>query len=306
MITKIHDPKNNPQKVSENTGSCVKLADYLSKEDPVEKPFFSHLEDQVSVSDVIRKIDNNKRTLKRHEDKFYMLSYDPSADEISYIVEKVTGKNIKELSELTSEERQSVFNIFRDYSRDCMNIYAKSFYRDKELTADDLVYFGKVEEFRYYTYEDEEVKNGLKKRGEKKPGLNLHVHIIVSRMDVSQTMRLSPLTSRGNINKLNGQAVKNGFSIKQWHVECLDMFSNKYGYIFPKKQFVSNQYKTAKIRNYFQNQIINQALEGFEEEQKMLSNARKIRTLIKSPKTVIKGYLRQKINNILFDREQGL
>ena len=306
MITIIHDPKDNPQKCSKNTGSCVKMVNYLSKENVVDKPFFSHYEDNVSASDVIRRIDNNKRTLKRNEDKFYMLSYDPSADEIKYIVRKFIGKDIEEFTELSYDEKQLVFNIFRDYSRDCMNVYAKSFYRDKELTANDLVYFGKVEEFRYYTYEDEEVKNGTRKRGDIKPGLNLHVHVVVSRMDASQTMRLSPLTSKGNINKLNGQLVKNGFSIKQWHNDCLEVFSNKYGYVYPKRQYEREKHINLRIRNYIQNQATIQLMDGMEEEQKMLSNIRKIKRLAHSPKSIIKGYVRQKINNILFEREQGL
>lgn len=43
---------------------------------------------------------------------------------------------------------------------------------------------------RHYTYLDEEVKDGLRSKGDLKEGLQLHAHVIVSRMDVTQTISL--------------------------------------------------------------------------------------------------------------------
>lgn len=80
------------------------------------------------------------------------------------MVKLTTGKVVNELSELSTEERILVFNEFRSYVRECMEIYAKNFNRDRELTANDLVYFGRIEEFRHFTGFDEEVKLGLKNR----------------------------------------------------------------------------------------------------------------------------------------------
>jgi hypothetical protein len=59
----------------------------------------------------------------------------------------------------------------------------------------DILYFGKVENHRYYTHTDEEVKQGLAKRGEQKPGEQIHVQIIVSRKDITDSIRLSPLNN---------------------------------------------------------------------------------------------------------------
>ena len=94
------------------------------------------------------------------------------------MVKLTTGKVVNELSELSTEERILVFNEFRSYVRECMEIYAKNFNRDRELTANDLVYFGRIEEFRHFTGFDEEVKLGLKKQGDIKPGLNL-MHMLL-------------------------------------------------------------------------------------------------------------------------------
>lgn len=72
-----------------------------------------------------------------------------------------------------------------------MEIYARSFNRERTLSAEDLVYFGRIEEYQHYSYKDEEARL-IEERGQLKEGLNLHAHIIVSRMDVTQTIALSP------------------------------------------------------------------------------------------------------------------
>ena len=63
--------------MSVNAGSCVKLAHYLDKESGSGKFFFSQNQDSVPLTEVIQKIDNNKKTLKNNHDKFNMLSYNP-------------------------------------------------------------------------------------------------------------------------------------------------------------------------------------------------------------------------------------
>lgn len=39
-------------------------------------------------------IDNNHRTLKSNDDKFYMLSINPSGDEQRHLIERVTGRKV--------------------------------------------------------------------------------------------------------------------------------------------------------------------------------------------------------------------
>ena len=305
MYSKLHRPEKNEVGMSFNANSCVKLADYLNKETGVEKTFFSHRENKVGLTEVINRIDNNKRSLKNKQDKFYMLSYNPSEKEIAHLVKKVTGREVKSLSELSERERTQVFQEFREYVRDCMNIYASKFNREKDLTADDLVYFGRIEEYRHYTKDDEDVKLGLKKAGEPKEGLQMHAHIIVSRMDATQTISLSPLAkSMGNANILNGKIVKNGFSMKDWQYECFEHFSEKYGYIAPaEERFYHKSVGYEKYRSRIKNKIVNEMLEGFNEERKLLSGVKTVTAFIHPSKKAINMYLMRKIKNILFDND---
>lgn len=304
MITKIDKAKEIAPGVLENSGSCVKLAGYTSKETNAEKTFFSHTENYVPLSEVIHKIDNNKRTLKRRQEKFYSLNYDPSEKEIRFFVYKVTGKKVDTLEQLSFKDRKKVFDEFREYVRGCMDIYAKSFYRERELSANDLVYFGHIEETRYYTKESPEVREGLKKIGEKKPGLHMHAHIIVSRMDATQTVALSPRAkARESINKLNGKSVKCGFHLKKWHQGCVELFSNKYVCIDSYYQHKQQIYRTDEFLRTTKAQIIKEAMEGMEEEKRVLGNVNKIIRITRSPKKMMKGYLKRKIKDILFSNE---
>jgi len=79
-----------------------------------------------------------------------------------------------------------------------MDAYAQNFKRDGVNSHEDLVWFAKLENYRYYNYNDPEVKQGIKKRGDRKEGEQLHVQVIVSRKDATNTIKLSPMnTSRG-------------------------------------------------------------------------------------------------------------
>lgn len=306
MYSKLHRPKKNGLGMSDNSSSCVKLAHYLNKESGSGKYFFSQYQDCVPLTEVIQKIDNNKKTLKNNQDKFYMLSYNPSQREISHLIREVTGKdNVLALSSLTDKEVEMVIAEFKNYVRDCMDIYAKNFNRDKNLSSEDLVWFGRVETERHHTYLDEEVKDGVKSRGDLKEGLQLHAHVIVSRMDVTQTMSLSPLAkSMGNVNILNGKAVKNGFSMKGWQVGCFQHFSNKYGYIATTdERFYYYHSSYSSYKNRIQNKIIREVMEDMKEERQFLNGARNITQILHPTKKSVKLYLKQKIKRILLENE---
>ena len=94
MYCSVHRPVNTPG-VSDNKGSCLQLVEYLSKESNDERPyfdtFFSQNLDFVSGNEVLHSIDNNHKTLKRKDDKFYMLSVNPSERELMHVIKKVTG-----------------------------------------------------------------------------------------------------------------------------------------------------------------------------------------------------------------------
>lgn len=305
MYSKLHRPSRNALNMSENAGSSVKLASYLNKEKTDDKMFFSHDSDNVSFTEVVEKIDNNKRTLKRGQDKFYMLSYNPSHNELKHLIERVTGKVVDDFNDLNAAERQAVLIEFRNYVRECMEIYANKFNRQRLLHADDLVYFGRIEEERHYNYTDQEVQTGLKKRGDAKPGLNLHAHIIVSRMDKSQTISLSPLTkSRGNTNCLNGKEVKNGFDMSGWQMESVFLFRDKYGYASVNNYYHSDtDIVFKKLQNRIHHETINELTSDMYEEKKIVRNTKVITGLLTGNKSSMKSFLKSKIRQILSDNE---
>ncbi len=132
----------------------------------------------------------------------------------------------------------------------------------------------------------------------------MHAHVIVSRMDRTQTISLSPLTnSKGNTNMLNGKEVKNGFSRTGWQVESCDLFCKKYRYIATagERSYIKN-----KLLASYKNKILQEIMEDMKEERQTINNVRKIASTIKSPKKMMKGYLKKVVRDILSERNNEL
>ena len=85
MYVKIHSSKKD-----NNRGSCNSLINYLEKEN-LEKDllsqtkFFDQSSSDVSFYSAQAIIDNNKGKLGKDETKFYMISVNPSKDELRHI-----------------------------------------------------------------------------------------------------------------------------------------------------------------------------------------------------------------------------
>jgi Family of unknown function (DUF5712) len=248
MFVKIHGTQDY---FKGNTQSCVDLVNYLGKENEekellLKTGFFSHRDNNVNEQLVIHSIDNNKKGLKEKDAKFFMLTVNPSERELKHIAKIATnGKPITELSQMSSPEQERYNNMIKDYVREIMEEYANGF--NKGLTAEDLVYFCKLEQQRHFTGYDKEVKLGTSSNGDLKPGLQTHVHVIVSRKDKSQKQSISPLArSRAkNTHKLNGKSVTVGIDRKlfmQISEEKFDrMFRFQRDY---KDSFVYYNYQT--------------------------------------------------------------
>jgi hypothetical protein len=158
-----------------------------------------------------------------------MISVNPSKDELRHISKSVSGRDIKNISQLTAIELKRYEEALKDYTRKVMDDYAKNF--NKGLTGENLVYFGKVEHCRNYGRDSVEVKEGLYKAGEKKEGLQTHVHVVVSRMDQSKKMRLSPMANAKNSkNILNGKEVQIGFDRMKFVQSCEKSFDSNFDY----------------------------------------------------------------------------
>lgn len=169
--------------VYNNAGNSRRLATYLEHEDleRIEKGiytegFFNLTEENLYKSQVVKAIDNNKAQLLKTDAKFYAIHVSPSAREL-----EAMGETEHEQAEAMRRYIREVF----------IPEYAKNF--NKGLTADDIKFYGKIHFDR--------------DRSENAEG-NMHCHIIVSRKDQSNKIKLSPLTNHRNTKK---GTVKGGF-----------------------------------------------------------------------------------------------
>lgn len=166
-----------------NAGSCRRLAAYLEHEDfeRMEKGiytegFFNLTEENLYKSQVVKDIDNNKSQLMKTDAKFYAIHISPSAEEL-----RVMG---------TTEEEQA--EAMRKYVREVfIPEYAKNF--NKGLLAEDIKFYGKV----HFDRDRSESTEG-----------NMHCHLIVSRKDQCNKIKLSPLTNHRDTKK---GIIKGGF-----------------------------------------------------------------------------------------------
>ena len=200
MICKVNRPGKDTKKVYTNSGSVRQYVDYLGKED-AEKGidrewFFNHDRDDIIPEEVIRGIDKNRHGLGKNDTKFYSVILAPEEGE---------------LEKLMYDKK-----LLKDYTRNVMDIYARGFNgrdgKNKGLKGSDLNYFCKLEDNRYYKGTDEEVKMGVVKQGDKKPGTgHVHIHIIVGRKDKANKYKISPLVNQKKLFHLNGFQLKAGY-----------------------------------------------------------------------------------------------
>lgn len=166
-----------------NAGSSSRLASYLEHEDleRMEKGiytegFFNLTEENLYKSQVVKDIDNNKAQLLKTDAKFYAIHVSPSAKEL----------------QVMGDTKEGQAEAMRRYVREVViPEYAKNF--NKSLSAEDIKFYGKIHFDR--------------DRSENMEG-NMHCHIIVSRKDQSNKIKLSPLTNHRNTKK---GTVKGGF-----------------------------------------------------------------------------------------------
>lgn len=176
-----------------NKGSSGGLVQYLEKENrqqlepgtPLQPEYwFNGQQSNIKPHEVRRKIDNNVSKLSKSDSKFFLVNISPSKKEIAHLQNLYGREGAKEK--------------LKTYAEKVMDEYARNFKRPGIQDNRDLLWFGKLENHRYYSYRDVEVKQGLKKRGERKEGEQMHVQVIVSRKDISDKIKLSPQnTSRG-------------------------------------------------------------------------------------------------------------
>jgi protein-tyrosine-phosphatase len=173
-----------------NKASSAALVTYLEKENRLPEKelqpehWFNGKENIITPQQVRVTIDNNIAKLGRNDAKFYLINISPSQKEIGYLKER--------FGEQGAAEQLKAFAL------KVMDGYAANFKRPGIEDNTNLMWYGKLENFRYYGHNDPEVKQGQRQRGERKDGEQMHIQIIVSRKDITNTVKLSPMNnSRG-------------------------------------------------------------------------------------------------------------
>jgi hypothetical protein len=228
---------------ADSKGSCSKYTFYLNKENQeliTEKKydrqqfFFDQQQNKLSTTTAMQKIDQNTKGkgLTRKEDKYFTVTLNFSEKELSYLAEKATGrKGIDDVNQMSKKEFEKYNTNIREYARNAMENYASNF--GINLSKNDIVYFGKTEHKRKYKGTEKEVITGKTKSGELKPGLQSHVHIVVSRSHKEKRIRLSPLRSARNTSnhQLRDRNVSNAsFDRMQWVIKNEKSFDEQFKY----------------------------------------------------------------------------
>ena len=189
MYAKVINPKTNGRKVYNNNGSSQRCANYLvqeAKESGEEARFFGTPGSGYRTADeVVAMLDGNVKGLGKDDPKFHSLVLSPSKDELLLI-----GNNPKALEQ---------------YTQNVMDLYAKNFNlkNGRELGEQNLVWAAIIHEERKNRGTDEGVQ------GEKKDGLQTHIHVMVSARDADQKITLNPLGKADRFNRVQFQAEAN-------------------------------------------------------------------------------------------------
>ena len=186
MYAKVINPKTNGRKVYNNAGSSQRCANYLvkeAKENGEAATFFGAPgTEHKTAAEVVEMLDGNVKGLKKDDPKFHSLVLSPSEAELLLI-----GNDPKALE---------------SYTQNVMDLYAKNFHlkNGKELGESNLVWAATIHQERKNRGTDEGVQ------GEKKDGLQTHVHVIVSARDAEQKITLNPLGTADRFNRVQFQA----------------------------------------------------------------------------------------------------
>lgn len=179
-----------------NKGSSGVLVNYLEKENHLQpekgrglghENWFNSTANEISRQEVRMRIDRNIAKLGRNDSKFFLINVSPSQKELAHLNQTYGEHGVKER--------------LKEFATRVMDEYAKNFKRAGINSHQDLLWFAKHENLRYYKHDDKEVKDGSRQKGERKEGRQDHIQIIVSRKDITNTIKLSPQNTSKGKNK---------------------------------------------------------------------------------------------------------
>jgi len=165
---------------------------YLEKENRIDEKtdpelWFNHTGKKIEPYEVRSALDGNISRLCKSDTKFFLVNISPSKKELKFLEARFGKKEMKKQ--------------LKKYAERVMDEYARNFKREGISSAKDLMWFGKIERYRYYSFKDKEVLRGERKRGEIKEGSQMHIQIVVSRKDITNRIKLSPMNNSKGKNE---------------------------------------------------------------------------------------------------------
>ncbi|KAA6335987.1 hypothetical protein EZS27_015824 [termite gut metagenome] len=187
--------------VYNNAGSSRQLANYLEHEDLERmeqgiytEGFFNLNQENLYKSTAVKDIDTNIGQLLKTDAKFYAIHVSPSEKEL-----QAMGSTEQEQAEAMKRYIREVF----------IPEYAKNF--NKGLSAKDIKFYGKIH------FDRDRSDNQL----------NMHCHLIVSRKNQSNKIKISPLTNHRNTKK---GSITGGFDRTNLFQQAEQGFDKLFGY----------------------------------------------------------------------------
>ncbi len=255
------------QKLGGNfTQSSSDFVSYLEKENDEKavddmEHFFNQYGEEISSKEVINGIDKNTAKLKKTEPKFYSITVNPSQYEL-----KRLQNHSEELKKYTREIMKDYAAAFnreingRSITVDDIKYYAKIEHQrtfkgtDKQI-KENQPFATKILQFKndIRKMERGELEGNIKKiknqmvrlekeaphqkngkrivRGMPKEGSQSHIHIIVSRKDMTNKHSLSPGSKyKASEVIMNGKTVKRGFDRDRFFSASEKTFDKLFGY----------------------------------------------------------------------------
>ncbi|MEO2071125.1 MAG: MobB family relaxase [Zunongwangia sp.] len=256
-----------PQKLGGNySQSSGDFIDYLEKENEGLEPsemedFFNQYDDQISAEDVVKDIDGNTAKLKKTEPKFYSITVSPSKYELNRL--QSSSEDLKKYTRELMKDYVASFN--REINGRPIRIEDIKYYAKIEHQRSFKGTDWQIKENQPYATQILQLKNEIRKlktqeregeikslqrkisklereaphqqngqrivQGMPKAGNQSHIHIIVSRKDVSNTFSLSPGSKhKASEVEMHGKKVKRGFDRDGFFQRAEKTFDKTFGY----------------------------------------------------------------------------
>jgi hypothetical protein len=258
--------------------SSADFVEYLEKENQsleqenVEH-FFNQYGDEISPKEVVNEIDGNTAKLKKKEPKFYSITVSPSQSELRKL--QNSSEDLKKYTRAIMNDYATSFNREingKPITVDDIKYFAKIEHqrtykgtdkqvRENQPFATKILQLktdirkieqgqteGNIEKMKSQITKLElqapHQQNGKRiVQGMKKVGNQSHIHIIVSRKDMSNSVSLSPGSKhKASQVEMHGKMVKRGFDRDSFFEKAENTFDKTFGY----KRNYAESYKSKK------------------------------------------------------------